>query len=88
MPPYKVQVLHLHLFQNPTLILNSNAYPLAVGDYASSHHVEISLVREETVQIAGNNVQKKAVLRLTSEEWNCLKADLLSTDTVFNYTAR
>ena len=66
--------------------MQTTAHPMAVGDNASLHHVEISLVKEEIAQIAGHNVLKKAVIQLTLEEYNCLKAALLSTDTVFNYT--
>ena len=85
--PYKAQVLQLPLSQNLTLIMQTTAHPMAVGDNACLHHVEISLVKEEIAQIAGHNVLKKAVIQLTLEEYNCLKAALLSTDTVFNYTA-
>ena len=67
--------------------MQTTAHPMAVGDNASLHHVEITLAKEEIAQIAGHNVLKKAVIQLTLEEYNCLKAALLSTDTVFNYTA-
>ena len=60
---------------------------MALGDNASLHHVEICLVKEEIAQIAGHNVLKKAVVQLPLEKYNCLKAALLSTDTVINYTA-
>ena len=59
---------------------------MAVGDNVSLHHVEISLVKEQIAQIAVHNVLKKAVIQLTLEEYNCLKAALLSTDTIFNKT--
>ena len=84
---YKAQVLQLPLSQNLTLTMQTTAHPMAVGDNASLHLVDISLVREEVAQIAGRNVLKKAVIQLTLEEYNCLKAALLSTDTIFNYTA-
>ena len=41
----------------------------------------------EIAEIAGHNDLKKVVIQLTSEEYICLKAALLSLDTVFNYTA-
>ena len=67
--------------------MQTTAHPMAVGDNASLHHVDITLAKEEVAQIAGHNVLKKAVIQLTLEEYNCLKVALLSTDTVFNYTA-
>ena len=67
--------------------MQTTAHPMAVGDDASLHLVDISLVKEVIAQIAGHNVLKKAVIQLTLEEYNCLKAALLSTDTVFIYTA-
>ena len=85
--PYRAQVLQLPLSQNLTLIMQTTAQPMAVGDNASLHDVEISLVKEEIAQITGHKVLKKAVIQLTLEEYNCLKAAFLSTDTVFNYTA-
>jgi len=60
---------------------------MAVGDNGTLHHVEISLIKEEIVHIAGQNVFKKAIIQLTLEEYKCLKAALLSTDNIFNYTA-
>ena len=60
---------------------------MAVGDNTSLHHVEISRVKEEIAQTAEHNVLKKAVIQLTLDEYNCLKAALLSTDTVFDYNA-
>ena len=67
--------------------MQTTAHPMAVGDNASLHHVDISLKKEEIAQIEGHNVLKKAVIQLTLEEYKCLKAVSLSTDTVFNYTA-
>ena len=43
--PYKVQVLKLPLSQNLTLTMQTTAHPMAVGDNASVHYVEISLVK-------------------------------------------
>ena len=84
---YKAQVIQLPLSRDLTLIMQTTVHLMAVGDNASLHHVEISLVKEEIAQIAGHNILKKAVIQLTLEESNCLKAGLLSTDNVFNYTA-
>ena len=65
--------------------MQKTAHLIAAGDIAILHHVEMSLVKEEIAQIAGHNVLKKAVIQLTLE-YNCLRAALLSTDTVFNYS--
>ena len=46
-PPYKAHLLHLPLSKNLTLIMQTTAHPMAVGDNASLHHVKISLVKEE-----------------------------------------
>ena len=67
--------------------MQTNAHPMPAGDNASLHHVEISLLKEEIALIAGHKLLKKAVIQLTLEEYRCLKAALLSTDTFFNYTA-
>ena len=56
--PYKAQVLQLPLSQNLTLIMQTTAHPMAVGDNACLHHVEISLVKEDIAQIAGQRSQE------------------------------
>ena len=82
--PYKVQVFQLLLSQNLTLIMQTSAHAMAVGDNANLHHVKISLVKvkEERPQIVDHNVLK-AFVQSTFEEYSGLKAALLSSDTVF-----
>ena len=67
--------------------MQTTTHPLAVRNDASLHKVEISLAKEEIAQIAGHTVLSKAVIELTVDESNCLKAVVLLTVIVSDISA-
>ena len=82
----KPQTLQLPLSPDRFLHLATTIQPMAVGP-TNDTETSFCLVKVEVVEFANQNVFRKVIIRLTPEEFNCLRESINSVVNLLDYTS-